>query len=263
MKELIAKYRQGFSKGQTPVTTIHDDGEIAFSILRLLQGETRTFCSTNEWAAVHFDGTVEVELDGQTYANNRTSLFDEQPFTLHVAANTPVSVKAVTDIEMAIIETKNDNQFPSVVYKPHRIVLQEKGKDLAGGAMRSLFRPIIWDVDPERQAKLSIAELIGFPGCWPVFPAEQYASSFLQHFRFTERKGYGHLELGEHLHKIRSFDTVAIPAGTPFAVCTAPGYGIYSLCILRGTPSTVEYAKDHEWVFNPDASFWHPERLLV
>lgn len=74
-----------------------------------------------ETAFVILTGEVEISWDGKTEVMKRQSLFDENPYCLHVPHSKKVTIKAHTDAEVLIQKTINDRDFAPVFYRPEDV----------------------------------------------------------------------------------------------------------------------------------------------
>src|SRR3712207_4487352 len=71
-----------------------------------------------ESAFLLLDGKVEIEWQGSKEVMERHSIFDEDPWCLHVPRNVEVKITALTDAEVLIQKTTNDKEFICKFYAP-------------------------------------------------------------------------------------------------------------------------------------------------
>ena len=96
-------------------------------------------------------------------------------------------------------------------------------------------------------------------------PPHHHAQPEIYHYRFTEPQGYGHGELGDHVFKVRQFDTLKILDQNDHSQTSAPGYGMYYIWVIRhlpGDPYTVpRFTPEHRWTMEKgaDARSWKGE----
>jgi len=258
----IKKNREGFPFGITTITKENEkklNTGIAFSILRLKEGETHSFQSPMEAALLLMDGKIEVL--GKKMERN--SLFDDPPSAVHVCRETQFQVKAITNAEIAIFETENEKTFPQTLYMPLDTENEHRGKGLVGDASLRYVRTIFDGTNSHPDAKLVLGEVVNFPGKWSSYPPHHHPQPEIYHYRFTDPRGYGHAELGDEVFKVRPFDTIKILDELDHAQCSAPGYGMYYIWTIRHLPDNKyivpEFTEEHRWTMEPEAKFWDPK----
>jgi 5-deoxy-glucuronate isomerase len=117
-------------------------------------------------------------------------------------------------------------------------------------------------IDPANRPEsgLVLGEVVTLPGRWSSYPPHQHAQPAVYHFRFTLPQGFGHAELDEEVVKVRPYDTLKVMEQRTHAQVAAPGYGMYSLWVMRHLRdrSTVEMETDaeHSWVLDPRTQGW-------
>lgn len=269
MSALNTKHRDGFKNGITNITQKGDSTGIIFSIIKLERDDVHHFHSTMEIAILHMHGEIEVSIDGNVYHNTRESLFDQSPFAVHAPANTPIAVKALDNCELAVFETENSKPFPSVVYLPEHTENEHRGKGFVADTSLRFVRTIFDGSNSHPNTELVLGEVVNFPGRWSSYPPHHHPQPEIYHYRFTDERGYGHGELGEEVFKVKHYDTLKILNNKDHAQCSAPGYGMYYIWVIRhleGNRYTVpEFTEDHKWTMKMDTNEWSPkvEEALV
>ncbi|MFH1724950.1 MAG: 5-deoxy-glucuronate isomerase [Elusimicrobiota bacterium] len=263
---LIPAFRNGFPPGYTPVTKegeVEFDMGVDFGIHRQARGSTLEERHPRESAWVLLDGKAELEFAGKIELVERGSLFDEGPTALHLGPDTPVRISAVSDVEWAVVQAENHASPDPRLFRPERIDAELHGKGLAQGTCLRIARRV-FDRESRPEAGIAIGETIGFPGRWSGYPPHHHEQPQICHYRFTLPHGYGHGECGDQVFKLHSYDSMKIPGGVDHAQVAAPGYGMYCLWIIRhlpGKPYTgFTFAKDHDWVLDPNNQGWRPKR---
>lgn len=258
--------RRGFSMGYTAITREGEDKEdtgIDFGILKLKAGETFREKTGKETAYLHMNGTLQVNSDEKEYSNTRSSLFDDAPFCVHTPSEVEVTFLAVTEVEIAISRTSNPDSFPVEFYTPALVDNENRGAGQVDGACLRWVRTIFDDTISHPNAKLVLGEVVNMPGRWSSYPPHHHPQPEIYHYRFTDEKGYGHAELGDEVLKVRPNDTVKILHNNDHAQCSAPGYGMYYIWVIRHLPNlryTVpEFTEEHVWTQNENANFWKPQ----
>lgn len=265
MNSLITSHRNGFNWGMTSITQVNEQKyctEIGFSILKLRRGDKHFFHSKMELALLHLYGSIRVEVDESIYENQRNSLFDEPPFAVHVPRDVPLVVEALKDAELAVFETENEHTFPSKVYLTSSTPNELRGKGLFNNTFCRYVRTIFDGSNSHSNAKLVLGEVVNFPGCWSSYPPHHHPHPEIYHYRFTDPRGYGHAELGEDVYKVKQYDTIKILDGKDHSQCSAPGYGMYYIWVIKhleNAPYKVpEFTEDHRWVMDTNSTCWQP-----
>ena len=115
----LTEHRNGFKHGFTAVTTTQDQQDptgIAFAVLNLTKGQTHRDRPSGETAWMLMAGQATFLVGKTKQEISRSSLFDEGPSTLHVAAGTDIEISCDTDCEFTVYATANKAQFDSKIY---------------------------------------------------------------------------------------------------------------------------------------------------
>lgn len=260
-KDLLLHHAEDFPLGYTAITTIgeadHDTG-INFGIRKMKAGEVLDVTSDLESAYLLMNGAVTFLYDDTHYEAKRNSLFDEAPIAIHFAANMPVKIQADSDAELAVQQVENSATFETLVFDEHNMLENEhRGQGLLGDTAYRMVRTI-FDIRNRPDAKLVLGEVINFPGRWSSYPPHHHNQPELYHYRFTEPQGYGHGESGEDVLKIHQHDTLKILYNRDHSHCSAPGYGMYYIWVIRHLPNdpyTVpNFTEAHDWTRAEDAN---------
>lgn len=271
MKEHITQNREGFPFGLSSVTTVEESEcstGIEFTILKLRRGESYEESSFFETAYLHLSGTVTLSVKDQAKTNTRKSLFDEAPFCLHVPQKIKVKIQAETDVELAICRTENPKTFPTEWYTPQSVSNEQRGAGQVEGTCHRWVRTIFDDRNSHSNAELVLGEVVNMPGRWSSYPPHHHPQPEIYHYRFTDPRGFGHAELGDDVLRVKQYDTVKILDMKDHAQCSAPGYGMYYIWVIRHLPSlrydVPEFTEDHRWTMEEEAPYWRPqEEALV
>lgn len=260
MQRHITKFRKGFPYGITSVTTDKDHTGIGFSIIKLKKGESHSLTSTREQACLHLNGSIRIKAEDSSYENKRESLFDEPPFAVHACKDTPMHLEALSECEVARFETPNEKKFPVSFFLPLDTKDEHRGKGLVDEASLRFVRTIFDGAGSHPNAELVLGEVVNFPGRWSSYPPHHHPQPEIYHYRFTKPQGYGHAELGDDVFKVRAFDTLKILDGLDHAQCSAPGYGMYYIWVIRHLPgnryTTPTFADEHRWTMDKNEDFW-------
>lgn len=212
---LVSAHRKGFPEGYAPILK---DGEgpfamgIDFGIHKQAEGGAIDERTHQETVWVLMGGKAVVEFPGKKETVERHSLFDEEPTALHLAANAPLRITALTDVEWAVARVENTAAFEARLFRPEEVEPEYRGKGLAQDTCLRNVR-LIFDRGVRPQANLVIGEVVNYPGRWSSYPPHHHDQPEMYHYRFTLPQGYGHGESGDSVFKIRQYDTLMIPGG--------------------------------------------------
>lgn len=259
--ELLLKHPDDFATGFNSITQIGDDKHdtgINFGILKMRAGEEIEAGNKLETAYLLLTGKVTFFYDDKTYEAERNSIFDEAPIAIHFSANKNVKIKAHSDAEFSVQQVENVNNFETIVFDADNMLENEhRGHGLLNDTAYRMVRTI-FDIRNRPQAKLVLGEVINFPGRWSSYPPHHHDQPEIYHYRFTEPQGYGHGESGDEVLKIEQNDTLKILYDRDHSHCSAPGYGMYYIWVIRhldNNPYTVpNFTETHDWTRDEDAN---------
>lgn len=264
----VTHHRGGFRYGWTDLTTTweKEDGTgIGVAVLRLKPGELHDVSTEAETAYLLMSGKVEGLVGDEAFGFERRSLFDEKPSCLHVAAGQRINMSAHGEVELMVCAVDNDRRFPARVLYPGDVASQVRGRGQAGDAALSLVRIVFEGADSPEETMLALGEVLTPPGRWSGWPPQHQPQPEVRHYRFTRAEGWGHVDLGETVLKVRPYDTVKILPGNTHVQTTAPGYGMYAARVIRHLPEgryvAPAPAVEHRWTMEPGAELWWPEEL--
>jgi len=236
-----------------------------FGLLRLAEGELFEMEEGLERAFLLMSGAAQLEwsdpIDGKNFQESvhRRSLFEEDPSCLHVSRQGPVRVRALDgQLEMAIMQTPNDQDFKPVLYPPDQCRAEQRGKGTLGETSTRIVRTI-FDKSNAPESELVLGEVINFPGRWSSYPPHRHPQPEIYHYRFLPENGFGFSMLGEDAVQVRHRESVLI-FDEVHSQTSAPGYAMYYIWAIRhlennpygpefGTPI---FDKQHLWVTEPD-----------
>ena len=251
----------GFPVGYTSITEIGEpikDTGINFGILKLTAGEEITIDSRHESAYLLLNGDVIISHDQIKYRANRQSLFEQEPVAVHFSAHKMVSIKAMSEVEFAVMETINIADFPTLIFDHTNMLESEhRGKGVLNDTSYRIVRTI-FDTRNRPESKLVLGEVINFPGCWSSYPPHHHKQPEIYHYRFTEKNGYGHGELDDQIFKTENYSTLKILDEQDHAQAAAPGYGMYYMWVIRHLPGNPyiqpEFTEAHNWTRTTNAN---------
>lgn len=98
----------------------YNDMLMDIGIYKMSNGkEELLFDNKNETAVLLLEETIRLEWEGMEQVIQRQSVFEENPWCLHVAKNVKVTITALSDSEVLVQKTDNDQEFASKLYTPN------------------------------------------------------------------------------------------------------------------------------------------------
>jgi 5-deoxy-glucuronate isomerase len=234
---------------------------IGFEMLCLKAGETATRkAEEKETALVILSGTAAVRGPGFAFdgIGARANVFSGKATMVYVPAANSVTVRAETDLEIAVCQALSDRQGKPQLIQPGAVKEVSIGKD----NWRRTAYMLVDEAVPAQY--LFIGEAIVPPGNWSSFPPHRHDFDALPDevdmeeiyfFRFDRPHGFGiqriytdDRSIDETL-VVEENDTVLIPKGY-HPVVNAPGYSMYYLWIMAGVNRKFISRQDpnHRWV---------------
>jgi 5-deoxy-glucuronate isomerase len=189
----------------------------------------------------------------------RADVFDGLASAVYLPPGTSVQVDAHVRSEVALAATRGAELLPTgtsaVFVGPPDVVVHERGRP---GWKRHVHDVVAGSVPAH---SLIVGETFNEPGQWSSFPPHKHdgrdgeaALEEVYYFRFDRPDGFGFqglYEAGgeERAVFLRHGSVVGIPSGY-HPVCAAPGYRMYYLWALVGTPRSVVMHEDpaHRWL---------------
>jgi 5-deoxy-D-glucuronate isomerase len=252
MQSVIIKNDDGFDFGQTMISSI-DSPKIGmnFTVLKLKKGQVFEETVIFETAFLLMTGKVEFFYEQKTYQAKRACIFSQSPIALHTCNDKKIKIMANTHAEIMVIQTKNDNEFETIVFDEKNILENDKrGLGLLGDSSYRLVRTL-FDKRNRPQSNLVLGEIITFPGHWSSTPSHIHPHPEVYHYRFSEPCGFAFAENGEKIVRIRHNDTMLITDNNAHAHATAPGYCLYTLWFIRHLDNNPyiqpTFIKEHAW----------------
>ncbi|QRN04098.1 5-dehydro-2-deoxygluconokinase [Legionella sp. MW5194] len=254
LSETLLKQPQGFKDGLNRIVDMQKSTlptGMNFSSLRLKSGQTFHFDTDYEFAALLMTGRVFFHYQSLKKEAERTDYFSQLPLVLHCPAGMSAHVEALSDCEILLIETENQQSFAPVFFDETNLLeCDHRGKDLLDNTSYRLVRTV-FDKRNRPESNLVVGEIITFQGRWSSYPPHAHPQPEIYHYRFSEPQGFAFGENGREVLRIEHNDTFQIAEGQSHAHCTAPGYAMYTLWFIRHQPDnpyrTPTFQSEHEW----------------
>ncbi|PAB58243.1 5-deoxy-glucuronate isomerase [Anaeromicrobium sediminis] len=212
-----------------------------------------------ESAFLILDGKILIKWQDREEVVERRSVFDEEPWCLHVPKNVEVTIEAMDDCEVLVEKTTNDKVFESKVYDRSNCRSDIFGDGVLGGTSRRVVRTI-FDYSNAPYSNLVIGEVINYPGKWSSYIPHHHPQPEVYYYKFSKPQGFGCSIIGDDVYKIEQDSAAIIEGGLVHPQATAPGYAMYYCWMIRhldNNPWTDRINEEkHEWLLEKDAVIW-------
>lgn len=251
-----------FEEGYNPITDKSTDGSMRMEagIVSLSAG-CGWFCiePEREAALLLLEGRLEACWSGKAAEMSRGSLFDENPWCLHVPKNCRVELKAAARSEILVLKAENSRGFEPVLYSPGDVRGDVFGDGVWGGTARRIVRTV-FDYSNAPYSNLVMGEVITFPGKWSSYIPHDHPQPEIYYYRFNKPQGFGCCFIGEEAFKVTHNSMAAIPGGLVHPQASAPGYAMYYCWMIRhleNNPWTSRIdQEEHKWLLDPASRIW-------
>lgn len=249
--------------GYNAMTTRESDMLMDIGYQEMDQNEIVEFQDEiQETAFVILTGKVEIQWNDQKEIMERHSLFDENPYCLHVPRNTKVIIKALEKSEVLVQKTVNDRDFKPVFYRPEDVQDDIFGHGLWNSTAERTVRTI-FDYDNAPYSNMVNGEVITSPGRWSGYIPHQHPQPEVYTYKFDHPQGFGAAFIGDNAFKIEDNTWSEISGGHMHPQCSAPGYAMWYSWMIRhldGNPwkKTRTDLPEHTWLLDPNAKIWSP-----
>lgn len=262
MIEELQELKNGYNV-LTEMDGKHEDMMMDIGIYKLEKGEEQVCVDdAKETAFLLLSGKVIIKWDGNEKEIERHSLFNEDPWCLHVSKNVKVEIKALDDAEVLVQKTDNDKEFESKLYSPEDCRSDIFGQGVWNDTARRVVRTV-FDYSNASYSNMVIGEVITYPGKWSSYPPHHHPQPEVYYYRFNKPQGFGCSVIGDKVYKTTDHSMATIPGGLVHPQTSAPGYAMYYCWMIRhlkDNPWTDRIDdKAHEWLLEPDVKIWPEE----
>ncbi|WP_017354170.1 5-deoxy-glucuronate isomerase [Clostridium sp. ZBS4] len=212
-----------------------------------------------EIAVLLLTGKVKIAWNKDSEIIERKSVFDEDPWCLHVPKNIKVTVKCLEESELIIQSTDNQNNFEAKLYSPDKCRSDIFGEGTWNGTARRIVRTV-FDYNNAPYSNMVIGEVITFPGKWSSYPPHYHPQPEVYFYKFNKEQGFGFCLNGDNAYKISNNSFSTITGGDVHPQTSAPGYAMYYCWMIRhleNNPWTDRIdVEEHKWLWDKDVKIW-------
>ena len=258
----ITTYRHGL--GPTGYSKFFDMDEVtqntgmSFGIYRVDWKASAHVSLGQEAQLIVLSGDGRITVDGREYGVSRNDVFREKPYAFSLAGGTSYIIESDSSrpLEVALIETRNENRFDPVVLSPEDIPSEQRGEGMLDGTCHRVVRAIFGDPRAcERgqvaSSNLVVGEVVNLPGRWSSYPPHYHSHPEAYYYRFDRPEGYGISLIDDPPVIVKTHDVVKILDCTGHAQVTPPGYAMWYLWFIRHLPGN-RYEGDPPFTFFPE-----------
>ena len=251
------------SNGEMVITTYdnaYSHMNMDVRVVRLAAGEKRTYKKDGEETAfLLLAGRIKFAYEGKESDElYRKDVFTDGPWCLHVCTGKEVTVIAVSDAELLIQATHNDQEFASKLYSPEDAPWKRFAPGKYGNVANRVVSTII-DKDIAPWSNMVLGEILNDRGNWSGYLPHRHPQPELYFFRFDRPEGFGASFVGDDVYKIRDYSFAAIPGGKLHPQACAPGFVMYTCWMIRhidGNPwLQTDRCVDDSFLFLDDMDF--------
>lgn len=262
MYEKLGELKPGYTK-LTDMETKYPDMLQDIGIYTLYEGESEVlFDSQKESAILLLEGSLRLEWNGISQEIKRDSVFEENPWCLHVPKEVEVKVIALSQSEVLVQKTNNDNRFEAKLYTPKDCESSVAGEGVWNGTAERVIRTV-FDYNNAPYSNLVIGEVISYPGRWSSYPPHHHDQPEVYYYRFDKPQGFGCAMVGPDAHRVEHNSFITIPGDLDHPQATAPGYAMYFCWMIRHLDHNPWkdriMEEEHKWLLEPNAKIW-PEK---
>lgn len=236
------------------IDEINKDMLMDITIYHMRKGTEREFNEFElETAILLLEGAVEYQWKFRSEKAERSDVFTQPPFCLHVSRNTYVRVVALVDSEILVQATKNDKIFEDRFYKPEDCKIERMGEtQWEGTAKREVLT--IFDYFNAPYSNMVMGEVITKAGRWSSYIPHSHEQPEVYYYKFDKPQGFGAAFIGDNVYKVADGSAASIPGGLTHPQASAPGYNMYycwMICHLDFNPwTTRDNDPIHTWLLN-------------
>ncbi|MBU3099878.1 MULTISPECIES: 5-deoxy-glucuronate isomerase [Clostridium] len=229
-------------------------------VVKLRKGERKEYYENDkEMALLLLTGNIKISWKENEKIMKRDSVFDEDPWCLHVSKNTKVELTAEDESEILIQSTDNKEEFEPKFYAPEDCQSDIFGEGTWNGTARRVVRTV-FDYRNAPYSNMVMGEVITYPGKWSSYPPHHHPQPEVYFYKFNKPQGLGLCLIGDNAYKITDESFATIPGGLVHPQTSAPGYAMYYCWMIRhleNNPWTDRIdVPEHQWLWEKDVKIW-------
>lgn len=224
------------------------------AVRKLKAGEEIKLVEKNkEMAILLLQGKVNLRWEKYDCDVERSSVYSENPYCLHVSKDTEVSIRALEEAEVIIQCTENKENFESKLYTPLDIKVQVSSVDIWDSTAAREIKTI-FDYNNAPYSNMVMGEVISYPGRWSSYIPHHHPQPEVYYYKFDKPQGFGACFIGDEVFKVTDGSFSIINGGYVHPQASAPGYTMYYCWMIRhleGDPWTDRIDDEaHKWLLD-------------
>ena len=228
-------------------------------VYRMKENQTRKFFTPDEETAILLlSGKISFICDDINKTVYRKDVFTDGPYALHLCAGKEAVVKSLSDCEILVQCTKNDNQFKTKLFRPEDAPWGYSCVGKFGNVAKRRVNTI-FDKDIAPYSNMVLGEVLNDRGNWSGYLPHRHPQPELYYFKMDRPEGFGASFNGDDVYKIVDNSFSAIKGGNLHPQCAAPGFQLYTCWMIRhldGDPWLQSTRNEDEaYVWMHDAEF--------
>ncbi|MCY6354145.1 5-deoxy-glucuronate isomerase [Clostridium sp. ZS2-4] len=259
MIDRLEQLKEGYNT-LTEMNGKHSDMLMDIGIYKMkISQEQVCIDNEKESAFLLLDGKVIIEWNGNKQEVERNSVFDEDPWCLHVPKNMQVKITALSEAEVLLQKTDNEKDFDCKLYSPQECRSDIFGEGVWKDAARRVVRTV-FDYSNAPHSNMVMGEVITFPGRWSSYIPHHHPQPEVYYYKFNKPQGFGCSIIGDDVYKISDNSISTIPGGLVHPQAAAPGYAMYYCWMIRHLDNNPWIdrinAEEHKWLLDPEIKIW-------
>ena len=250
------------ASGEKILTTYdneYKDMMMDIRVYQMKEGEKRSFCKAGEETAVLLlKGAVSMYSEEKSIACSRKDVFTEGPYCMHVCKGKKVTIEALSDVEILVQSTKNNNEFETRIYKPEDAPFKYSCLGKFGNTAKRRVNTI-FDADIAPYSNMVLGEVLNDPGNWSGYLPHRHPQPEVYYFLFDRPEGFGASYIDDDVYKSVDGSFSAIPGGALHPQVCAPGFQMYTCWMIRHLDDwkwlQTDRNEDERYVWMHDAKF--------
>ena len=257
------EYLEDLKKGYNSFTEIdgnHSEMLMDCGVYKLENSDSIVcYEDKKETAFLLLYGTIKLETKNENVTISRQSVFEDNPWCLHIPKGVTVKITALIDSEVLVQKTVNHKDFPIKLYGPNDCRADIFGEGVWNDTARRVVRTI-FDYNNAPYSNMVMGEVINYPGKWSSYIPHHHPQPEIYYYRFNKSQGFGCSIIGDEVYKIKNNSISAIPGGLVHPQVAAPGYAMYYCWMIRhleNNPWTDRVDEDqHKWLLEKEVKIW-------